>query len=119
MTSVYYYFLRQWNKTLDWFYLKFRNNYKVQPYGYCPVQAEGNLPTGEFYYFRSRWSSWSVRIAKTESALWDDSAWVYTERSYEEYAAGYIYKHEVVKLLNKAVELYYNSEYSRSRTNKD
>jgi hypothetical protein len=119
MISVYYYFLRQWNKILDWFYLKFRNTYKVQPYGYCPVQAEGNLPTGEFYYFRSRWSSWSVRIAKTESALWDDSAWVYTEPSYEEYTAGYIHKHEVVKHFNKAVELYYDSEHSRSRTHKD
>jgi len=26
--------------------------YKINPMGLCPMQAEGKLPTGEFYYIR-------------------------------------------------------------------
>ena len=35
-------------------YSKFVNKYRIEPNGVCPVQAEGTLPTGEYYYFRSR-----------------------------------------------------------------
>ena len=85
---------------------------KVDPQGYCPVQAEGHLPTGEYYYFRSRHTSWSVRISKTEAELWTDASWVYREQKYEGFEGGWIGKREVIRNFNKAVKLYY--EHSRS-----
>lgn len=106
MKSVYYYFLRQWNKTLDWFYSKFFNPYNVKPYGYCPVQADGNLPGGEYYYFRSRHTTWSVRIAKCEESIWNDNAWVYSETKYDGFSGGWISKAEVIRNFNKAMKLY-------------
>jgi hypothetical protein len=92
------------------------NKHGVQPFGYCPVQAEGFLATGETYYFRSRHSSWSVRIAKSEESLWDGGAWVYVEKKYDGYEGGWVSKLEVVRNFNKAIELYY--EHTRSRENK-
>ena len=86
------------------------NKYKVNPYGYCPVQAEGYLPTGEYYYFRSRHETWSVRIAKCESTIWDKDAWIYFEEKYEPYAGGWISKLEVVRNFNKAIKLYYKEK---------
>jgi hypothetical protein len=92
----------------------FINKYNIKPYGYCPVQAEGCLPTGEFYYFRSRHSTWSVRISKTEESLWENSAWVYNESKYKGFEGGCIGKLEVVRNFNKATKLYYsNNEHSR------
>ena len=91
------------------------NTHNIQPYGACPVQAEGYLSSGEYYYFRSRHQSWSVRIAKSEESLWGGGAWVYTETKYEEFAGGWIGKLEVVRNFNKAVKLYRNNEHTRSR----
>jgi hypothetical protein len=82
------------------------NKYNVQPQGYCPVQAEGYLPGGEFYYFRSRHTTWCVRIAKDEESLWDSDAWVYKEEKYNGFDGGCISKFEAVRNFNKAVKLY-------------
>lgn len=86
------------------------NKYKIKPYGYCPVQAEGYLPTGEYYYFRSRHETWSVRIAKCELTIWNKDAWIYTEEKYEPFAGGWIGKLEAVKNFNKAIKLYYKEK---------
>lgn len=88
----------------------FINRYNIKPQGYCPVQAEGQLPTGEYYYFRSRNTSWSVRIARVEKHLWDidnDKVWVYSENKYEVHEGGCISKLEAIRNFNKAVKLYY------------
>lgn len=82
------------------------------------MQAEGYLSSGEYYYFRSRHQSWSVRIAKSEESLWGGGAWVYTETKYEEFAGGWISKLEVVRNFNKAVKLYYKNEHTRTGRNK-
>jgi hypothetical protein len=39
---------------LSWFYGKFRNPYKIDPRGRCPVKTVGQLPDGLFYDFRAR-----------------------------------------------------------------
>lgn len=84
------------------------NKYKIKPYGACPVQAEGTLPTGEYYYFRSRHTSWSIRIAATNDEIWTiDKGWVYTEEIYQEPDGGWISELEAVRNVNKAVKLYY------------
>jgi hypothetical protein len=93
----------------------FINRHKIVPYGYCPVQAEGKLKTGEAYYYRSRHSSWSVRIAKSDALLWEGGAWVYTESKYDGFDGGCVGKLEVVRNFNKAIKMYY--EHSRSRGN--
>ena len=84
------------------------NKYNVQPYGNCPVQAEGHLLTGEYYYFRARGRSWSLRIAKDQNSIFSNSAWVFSETKYEEFEAGWIDKLEVVKNFNKAMRFYLN-----------
>lgn len=43
----------------------------IEPYGHCPVQAEGKLPDGEYYYFRAR-GHVTFDIAETKEALFDD-----------------------------------------------
>ena len=78
----------------------------VRPYGNCPVQAEGYLPTGAYYYFRSRYTTWSLRIGKNINEVWEDSAWVYTENKYKEHDGGWISNLEVVRNFNKAMKLY-------------
>lgn len=83
------------------------NTYGVKPYGCCPVQAEGKLPTGEYYYFRSRHESWSLRIGETKETMWNNYSWVYTESKYDEFEGGGIGKLEVVRNFKKAVKLYY------------
>lgn len=93
----------------DKIYCLFFNYYNIEPCGYCPVQAEGTLLTGEFYYFRSRGRTWSVRIGKDETSIWDKNrSWYYSETKYEEFAGGWISKREAVKNFNKALEFYYN-----------
>jgi len=82
------------------------NTYDVRPYGYCPVQAEGYLPTGAYYYFRARHTSWSLRIGKNAEKVWDNDAWIYTENKYKDYEAGCISDLEVVRNFNKAMKLY-------------
>jgi len=96
----------------------FINKYNIQPHGYCPVQAEGCLPTGEFYYFRSRHTTWSVRISKNEESMWESSAWAYSESKYKGFDGGCISKLEVVRNFNKAIKLYHNrDEHSPSWRN--
>lgn len=96
------------NKYIEKIHVWFINKYKIKPSGYCPVQAEGTLPTGEYYYFRSRHSTWSIRIAKTEKEIWEkDKNWVYSEQKYIGHEGGWISELEAVKNINKAVKLYY------------
>ena len=108
-------FYRIRTKVCETVYSAVYNKYKIESYGYCPVQAEGQLPTGEHYYYRSRWSSWSVRIANTEAELWPsngDKAWVYSEQKYNGHSGGWVGKIEVIRNFNKAVAKYYSEKAS-------
>jgi hypothetical protein len=102
-------------KALDLITLKFNNPYKISPGGYCPIQAEGFLKTGELYYFRARGSQWSLEIYtkeedffKTEKRLFN-----YVEKKYCEWPeAGFLSKHVCIKLATKAINKYYGIKNS-------
>lgn len=95
-------------KFLDWLYKKFFNSYKIEPIGIVPVQAEGKLPTGEHYYFRSRGEGWSLSVADKEEDIFEKNKfWYYREDKYNWPEAGYICDYEAIRYFNKAVKLYY------------
>jgi hypothetical protein len=109
--NYFKYFL---NSLKDHFYLIWLNKYNINPQGAFPVQAWGTLPTGEYYYFRSRGTGWSVRLVKNEKDLYDvDTASIfhYHENKYTWPDAGHLSDAEVIKYFNKAIE-----HYERSRT---
>lgn len=91
------------------------NPYNIEPYGNCPVQAEGQLKTGEWYYFRARGSHWQLRIAKGSANFFDNSIWVYEEEyaDGEEFAAGWMSKNEAIFFATKALDLFYK-DYDRN-----
>lgn len=47
------------------------NPFKLDPLGFAPLQGNGHLPTGEYYYIRSR-ASTSIEISETEQDWWDN-----------------------------------------------
>jgi hypothetical protein len=82
------------------------------PGGNCPVQAEGYLPTGEFYYFRSRWSTWRMYFSRSESH-WIEGKYlfVYKQENFcEEPLAGWISISHAYILMNKATKAYYKTQ---------
>jgi hypothetical protein len=99
------------SKILCWIYKKFFNKYKIEPLGIVPVQAEGKLPTGEYYYFRSRGERWSLSVSDKEEDIFDkDKCWYYFEEPFTWPEGGYIDDWESIKYFNKAVKLYYKSK---------
>jgi hypothetical protein len=101
------------NQFLDWFTYTFNNPYLLPyPAGYCPVQIETYLLTGEFFYFRARGSQWSVDIADTEKDWWEqDIKFHCGERNFCEWPnAGYISKRLAIKLATKALNKYYKND---------
>lgn len=101
------------DRFLDWFAWKFLNPYGVNmPGGNCPVQSEGVLTTGEFYYFRARGTAWSMDIAIDEKS-WLDQIYLYRYRD-AKYAtwpeAGWLPKRKCIKLANWSIEQYYKSK---------
>ena len=92
----------------DWFVLRFFNPYKINPGGNCPVQAEGLLPTGEWYYFRSRGARWSLVICESE-AHWNQSIYLFNTM-HEDFIwpdAGWISRRHACRLATKAIKRYY------------
>lgn len=74
-------------------------NWKYEPSGQCPVQAEG-IFLGHYFYFRSRWNTASIEFAETEEA-WDK--WEIVKRfelkHYGGADAGWISKKEATRLV--------------------
>ena len=103
MRRIYYWY----SDFLDFVYVRMFNPHRVQPYGYCPIQAEGQLKTGEYYYFRSRNESWAVYISNDENERFTEKSWVHRENKYQQFEGGWITRREAIKNLNKAVKLYY------------
>jgi hypothetical protein len=84
------------------------NPFNVQPSGVCPVQAEGTLPTGEFYYFRARGSRWSLDVSATEKDWWRRK--MIFRHHVTDYAtwpdAGWISKRTAIRLATLALRKY-------------
>ena len=108
----YYYYI---NRFLDWFTWRFNNKYNIEmPSGNCPLQIEGQLSTGEYYYFRARGSSWRIEIYKREADFWEGKKlqlFTYSEKyGDEQFAAGWMSKREAIKFATLAIDKYYNPE---------
>ena len=91
-----------------------RNPFCVEPYGYAPVQADGTLPTGEWFYFRSRHKRWSIEIATSEQAWGQlDTLWSYSEFIAD---ASSLEHAEAIRLATFAIRKYYrDTECKRAR----
>jgi hypothetical protein len=94
----------------DYVVLRFFNPYKIEPGGNCPVQAEGNLPDGSWYYFRSRGTRWSLEVYKSEDefdnglAIFND---IHTDYKWPE--AGWIPRWKAVMLATKSIRKYFRT----------
>jgi len=98
------------HKILNWLVLTFQNPYNVVVGGNCPVQAEGVLPTGEFYYFRARHSRWVIEIAKNEQEWIEYNTLFRYEEKYEkhgQHGAGWMPYYEAVKFATMGIKKYY------------
>lgn len=90
----------------------FWNPYKVEiPNGNCPVQCEGFLPTGEWYYFRSRWNRWYVVVAESEKH-WEQNDLIFGYEDFfkDEYIGGWITPLHAYWLLNRGLKQYYSKK---------
>lgn len=88
----------------------FWNPYSVEiPSGNCPVQGEGLLKTGEWYYFRSRGDSWKLYIARSEAHMWSKHSYLYVHKGFfkDPYEGGWISPAKAYILLNKGLKAYY------------
>jgi hypothetical protein len=83
------------------------NPYNIKPGGNCPVQAEGLLPTGEWYYFRARGCHWSLEISNDEEA-WarDEFLFSICEEWGEDFDAGWMPYETAVELATRAINEY-------------
>ncbi|OGV41731.1 MAG: hypothetical protein A2X48_14055 [Lentisphaerae bacterium GWF2_49_21] len=88
--------------------MKIKNKYGVNPFGNCPVQAKGTLPTGEYYYFRARYNTISLEIARSQSYWAKDKLLWNTSCDYgkEQYEAGWMPNGKVISLANKWIDQY-------------
>ena len=83
------------------------------PFGQCPVQIEGQLMTGEYYYFRARGSSWRIEIYANEGDFWDGrqkQLFTYSEKYGETFEAGWMLKREAIKFATQAIKKYYETK---------
>ena len=99
-------------KIKDWLVWVFQNPYNLSwPYGFCPVQCDGNLPGGEYYYFRARGSNWSFYIANEEFEVFDKDKrlFQYSEKYGETFEAGWMSKREAIKFATAALNKYYEN----------
>jgi len=97
---------------LDWWFDSFCNPYQINPQGNCPVQAEGTLPTGEWYYFRARGRQWSMDICESEGH-WNSDKYLFQageRNAFEWPAGGWLARWKAMQLATNAVNEYYESE---------
>ena len=95
---------------LNWFVFTFQNPYKIVAGGNCPVQAEGVLPTGEFYYFRARHSRWAIEVAKNEQEWTEYNTLFRYEEKYEkhgQHGAGWMPRYEAIRFATVGIKKYY------------
>ena len=88
------------------------NPYKLNiPSGFCPVQTDGFLKSGEWYYFRSRWNRWYVAVAKSEKH-WEDGDLIFFYEDFfkDEFVGGWISPIYAYILINKGIRNYYKQK---------
>ena len=106
---IYSYYI---DRFLNWYVWKFQNPYKLNyPSGHAPVQIEGNLSTGEYYYFRSRGSKWSLEIYPEEEDFWcgrQKQLFNYSEKYGETFEASWLLKREAIEFATLAIKKYYS-----------
>jgi hypothetical protein len=99
----------------NWFYRKFKNPYNVNIQGWCPRQAEGVLPTGEFYYFRARGSSCAFYVYKNEGDM-SKSKYLFLN-IYKDYKpwpqCGALSEMECIRLSTQSIKKYYDQKTSK------
>jgi len=97
---------------LDWIVFKFFNPYKVNPGGYCPVQAEGRLENGNFYYFRARGKGWSLKVGtQGDMMIFDTEIFHYEDKNYKPWPeCGWLSRRECIRLATKALNEYHKNE---------
>ena len=102
------------DRFLNWWAFTFKNPYNLNyPSGQAPVQIEGNLSTGEYYYFRARGSKWSVEIFLNEGDYYrgnNSRVFIYSEKYGETFEAGWLLKREAIKFATKAIDIYYETK---------
>jgi hypothetical protein len=90
------------------------NPYKINPSGLCPVQADGILKDGKYYYFRARGTSISLIIAETEEEYFDNYQTVF-ERSMEygsTWEAGYLLREDAIRICTVWLNEYFENHSS-------
>ena len=101
---------------LNWFVWKFNNPYKLEmPCGWCPVQIEGNLLSGEYYYFRGRGNKWSIELYENEGDFFartylQKRLFQYSEKFGETFEAGWMLKREAIKFATLGIDKYYETK---------
>lgn len=76
--------------------------------GACPVQGDGEID-GRACYYRSRGEGWQFHVAapgKDSDGVFDDDAWVYSERRYCFPDGGWVSADVSVRCIRKAVALF-------------
>lgn len=88
-----------------------KNKYNIQPYGNCPVQADGVLPDGTPYYFRARGESWAMSIGENPVDISCGFAVGFCHREeYKDgnpYEAGWMTEKEAIRFATIAIEAFY------------
>ena len=85
--------------TLLWERVTGFNPYNIQPSGLCPVQADGTLKDGNWYYFRARGTNVSLEIYPSEEAFGNEPYIFYRELEYgHTYEAGYLLRKDAIRL---------------------
>ena len=116
MKTIYYKTLYFYDKLLDWVVFKFFNPYKVNPGGNCPVQAEGKLENGGWFYFRARGTRWSLEVFREESDFtnysFDKPIFATGDANYRKWPeAGWLTRRECIKLATKGINKCYQNQY--------
>ncbi len=82
------------------------NPYRLEPFGKCPVQIEGRLKNGMYYYFRARHEGVSFGIADTEDkAVFNSGKF---NRFCEHQFAGWIDNEDAIRLATVWINEYSN-----------
>jgi len=92
------------------FKIMYGEDWEGQMYGYCPVQAEGIID-GLPWYFRARWNSWSLSIARNPTddpidVRWGSASGWYFEEDWgtEQFEAGWMPFKEAWTLIIRCFE---------------
>ena len=77
------------------------NPFNIVVGGFAPVQGNGILPTGEYFYIRSR-SFTSIDISETEKDWWDNK-YLFNSRLEE----GYLSDNDLIKWGTEQIKCFY------------